>query len=100
MYIFYIDTSRNTRPSDSSADVDVTVTQKFTKMTLETTDSTPVAAPPPRPPKPPQLITGHNYFNLMPAPAARNKTSSDSDTNASGADSKVKSTIKYLITLW
>lgn len=83
-YIFYknifIDTSRNTRPSDSSADVDVIVTQKFTKMALENSES---VAPPPRPPKPPQ------YFNLMPAPAARNRTSSNTEKNANASESKV-----------
>lgn len=51
----------------------MTVCQKFTKLTVD-------AAPPPRPPKPPQLITGHNYFNLMPAPAARNKSEESADS--------------------
>lgn len=84
--MFVVDTSRNTKPSDSSADVDVTVSQKFTKMGL---DGAVAPEAPPRPPKPPQLAVGHNYFNLMPAPAARNKANAGAESD-SAAEPKVK----------
>lgn len=76
--------------------MDVTVTQKFTKISLDNLETTAqTTAPPPRPPKPPQLIAGHNYFNLMPAPAARNKTTStvDGEKTIGNSDTKVAITV-------
>lgn len=71
------------------------VTQKFTKISLENADITTVA-PPPRPPKPPQLITGHNYFNLMPAPAARNKTTVSAEKITVSSEPKVNKIVAAL----
>lgn len=55
----YLDTSKNTRPSDSSADENIVATQKFTKVPLND------AIPPPRPPKP-LLKHAPAYLNLTP----------------------------------
>lgn len=59
IYIFS-DSSKNTRPSDSSAEGEVVVVQKFTKTEAN------IVNPPPRPPKPQQVNVMPCYLNLTP----------------------------------
>lgn len=68
-----LNTSRNNRPSDSSADVDIVATQKFTK---SNGDNKAVVAPPPRPPKPMHKTPAPCYLNLTPS-----KTSKETEEN-------------------
>lgn len=79
--ITFLDTSRTTRPSDSSADVDITVTQKFTKMTVA--EGVQPVAPPPRPPKPAHIASTPIYCNSSSVQKSKEGTEKHSESKVS-----------------
>lgn len=65
-----LDTSKKSRPSDSSADIDMTVTQKFTKIKASNDNKNtelPSKAPP-RPPKPSHIVGSSGYLKPSSSP--------------------------------
>ncbi|XP_076273542.1 daughter of sevenless isoform X2 [Rhynchophorus ferrugineus] len=74
-YIHFVpnkDTLKKTRQSDSSADLEPTPTEKFTKVV-----DNKLTVPPPRPPKPAHITPPPCYLNLTPTPTKISKDSDD-----------------------